>query len=460
MRTVIEPSRETPIINDVDIVVVGGGCTGAFAAVRAARLGARVALIEASNAFGGAATNGFVCVWHTLHDTTHNKQIISGLTEETIERLKRMPHAIKVTLPKEEEKHIFRKSTYANYHLNTEELKIELDKLVLEAGVIPYLHTVYTAPYLVDGALCGVIVENRSGRGVILAKQFIDASADGYLGVDMGIESYRHEFLQPATTGARVFGWDKLSNPQTLLEANRTRIGCRPGWDENLADVPVIQNWFKSQVMADCSDADALTKAEMTGRLQIRKIMEFLREIDPAADELTLLALSSTIGIRETRQLHLSYQLTVDDVCNGRSFDDAIGYCAYPVDLHHPQKKTEYRFLDGTEEIPRLDGENLIRRWRDDIGVTYWQFPYRSMLPKNVPNLLICGRAIDADKGGFAAARVMISLNQTGEAAGVAAYEALTSGKAVQNIDFASMRRRMKEGGSIVLDGERTPVLY
>ena len=46
-----------------------GGCTGVFAAVRAARLGAKVALIEASNAFGGAATNGFVCVWHTLHDT-------------------------------------------------------------------------------------------------------------------------------------------------------------------------------------------------------------------------------------------------------------------------------------------------------------------------------------------------------------------------------------------------------
>ena len=146
MKIVVEPAREIPVINEVDIVVVGGGCTGVFAAIRAARLGASVAIIEASNAFGGAATNGFVCVWHTLHDTTHNKQIISGLTEETIERLKRVPHGIRIVLPKEEEKHIFRKSTYANYHLNTEELKIELDKMLLEAGVIPYLHTMYTAP--------------------------------------------------------------------------------------------------------------------------------------------------------------------------------------------------------------------------------------------------------------------------------------------------------------------------
>lgn len=74
------------------------------------------------------------------------------------------------------------------------------------------------------------------------------------------------------------------------------------------------------------------------------------------------------------------------------------------------------------------------------------------MLPRDIPNLLIFGRAIDADKDGFATARVMISPNQTGEAAGVAAYEALTSAKTVQDIDFASMRRKMKEGGSIVLD--------
>ena len=83
---------------------------------------------------------------------------------------------------------------------------------------------------------------------------------------------------------------------------------------------------------------------------------------------------------------------------------------------------------------------------------TYWQLPYRCMLPKDIPNLLICGRAIDADKGALAAARVMISLNQTGEAAGVAAVEALSSNKSVQNIDFRSMRAKMKQGGSIVLD--------
>ena len=451
MKKIIEPSRERPVINEVDIVVVGGGCTGVCAAIRAARLGAKVALIEASGAFGGAATGGFVCVWHTLCDTTLDRQIIGGLTEEIIERMKRIPHGIRLVLPADDQKHIFRKSTYANYHLNTEELKIELDHMILEAGVIPYLHTVYAAPYLEEGNLCGVIVENRSGRGVILGKQFIDASADGFLGADMGMETYRHETLQPATTAARVVGWGKLTDPLTVLAENQPRIGCRPGWDDALADTEV-QNWFKSNLSLDCSDADTLTYAEMEGRAQVRRMLEVLREKDPRADELALVALSSTIGIRETRQLRCTYQTTADDICYGRKFDDAVVFCAYPMDTHHQHAKTSYRFLDGTEEINEPGKETRVVRWREETeGLpTYWQLPYRSLLPKDIPNLLICGRAIDTDKGAHAASRVMISLNQTGEACGVAAYEALTSGRTVQTIDFASMRRKMKQGGSIV----------
>ena len=78
MDTIREPARNIPVIQDVDIVVLGGGCTGAFAAIRAARLGAKVAIVEQNNAFGGTATNGFVCIWHCLTDNTYKKQIISG----------------------------------------------------------------------------------------------------------------------------------------------------------------------------------------------------------------------------------------------------------------------------------------------------------------------------------------------------------------------------------------------
>jgi glycine/D-amino acid oxidase-like deaminating enzyme len=42
-------------VREADVCVLGGSCTGVFAAVRAARLGMRVVLIERENMLGGAA---------------------------------------------------------------------------------------------------------------------------------------------------------------------------------------------------------------------------------------------------------------------------------------------------------------------------------------------------------------------------------------------------------------------
>ena len=158
MLTIREPARDIKVINDVDVVVLGGSCTGVFAAVRAARLGAKVAIVEQAGAFGGTATNSYVCIWHSLTDITYKKQIISGLTEEMIERLKAVPNGMRIRPPKENK---WRAPHYSTYVLNTEEMKIELDRMVLEAGITPYLHTRYSAPYLEDGELKAVIVENR-----------------------------------------------------------------------------------------------------------------------------------------------------------------------------------------------------------------------------------------------------------------------------------------------------------
>jgi hypothetical protein len=452
MDYIKEPSKEIKVINDVDIVVLGGSCTGVFAAVRAARLGAKVAIVEQSGAFGGTATNSFVCIWHSLTDDTYEKQIISGLTEEMLDRLKAVPNGLRIRTPKENK---WRAPHYSTYVLNTEEMKIELDRMVVEAGITPYLHTRYSAPFIENGELKAVIVENRSGRFAIRAKYFIDATADGFLGADVGMEVYYHGDFQPATTGARVAGWEKLTKPNNILRSdeNRLRIGGRAGWEINVPGTKAVSNWCKSQFVGDCSDADILTRAEIEGRRQVREMMNILRESDPYGCELSLVGLSSMIGIRETRQLRCSYQIKGEDIYYGKAFDDAIGYCAYPVDVHIPQMPTTFRYLDGFERHSTPSGEIEEVRWREDSGEYphYWQIPYRAILPEKIPNLMICGRCIDADKDAHGALRVMISLNQTGEAAGVACYEALSSGKTVQTIDFTAFRNKMKNGGSIIL---------
>ena len=56
----VEPVRETPIINDVDVLVCGGGFAGVAAAVAAARNGASVMLVERYGFLGGLATGALV----------------------------------------------------------------------------------------------------------------------------------------------------------------------------------------------------------------------------------------------------------------------------------------------------------------------------------------------------------------------------------------------------------------
>ncbi|TFG72496.1 MAG: FAD-dependent oxidoreductase, partial [Anaerolineales bacterium] len=56
MRTVLDPSEKIPVADRVDVLVVGGGMTGVAAALSAARMGAKVLIIEQFNCLGGVAT--------------------------------------------------------------------------------------------------------------------------------------------------------------------------------------------------------------------------------------------------------------------------------------------------------------------------------------------------------------------------------------------------------------------
>ena len=60
----IKLCENVQVVDEADICVLGGSCTGVFAAVRAARLGARVIIVEKQNHFGGVAVA--TCTWHAF----------------------------------------------------------------------------------------------------------------------------------------------------------------------------------------------------------------------------------------------------------------------------------------------------------------------------------------------------------------------------------------------------------
>jgi flavin-dependent dehydrogenase len=222
MKTMREEARSLPVAGEFDICVIGGSCTGVFAAVRAAQLGARVAIVEANGFFGGVATASLVNIWHSIYNTTGEQQIIGGLTVEVVERLLKRDAATLHMPP-----------TAARYcSLATADLIIELDKLVTDAGVEPFLHTYFAAPLLHDGTLSAIAVEDKTGRRAIKAKYFIDATGDGDLISRMGLGCYARERVQPPTTCAIIRGLDgiKQRNPRVLIGARglQSRLSAAP----------------------------------------------------------------------------------------------------------------------------------------------------------------------------------------------------------------------------------------
>ncbi len=450
MLTITEPSRTVPVVHEADICVIGGSCTGVFAAVQAARLGASVAIVELGGFFGGVATAGLVNVWHSLKDVHDETQIIGGLTHETIERLRRRA-AVE-----------FGTSPHAAYFLNTEELKIELDILVKEAKIRPFLHARFVAPQVADGRLDAVIIEDKSGRRAIRARYFIDATGDGDLIHRMGLPTRSLGDLQPPTACCIIEGLGKLADANPGFRINEAvfnpefpealKLGFLwSAWVAGSRDMKMVAGTRVAN--ADCSDADQLTAAEMEGRRQIRAMVDILRKYFKRGDEVFLRGVPSYIGIRETRHAKCLHTVTERELLTGHTFRDTIGCGTYHVDVHHSDKPgLTFRNLDGTEEWVVPGRPPVPGRWRPEGGETppFYQFPYRSLVPQGAQNVLVAGRLIDSDRGAYGALRVMVNCNQTGEAAGVAAVLALRENKPVADVNHGKLRDALRLGGSLL----------
>jgi len=436
---VTETEKRVRLAGDYDVCVLGGSCTGVFAAVRAAQLGAKVALVEKQNAFGGVATSGLVNVWHTLQDTEGKQTIIGGLTKEVIDRLRNIDAA----------------SGKSDHILNTEELKIELDKLVLENRVTPFLHTLYVAACMEGTRITAVFIENKDGRRAIRAKVFVDATGDGDLARDAGIPFSIRDGLQPPTTCAKISALPKGFPGLVTKYRNEFGLAEDRGWGGGIPgssggmQMCAYTHVFKT----DASDAKQLTAAEIEGRRQIRAMMDIVRKYGGDNNKPFLGSLASYIGVRETRSFKANYTLTENDVLYGKRFPDAIANGSYRVDVHDPVKGGfTFKNLNGTT-LTVGPGGTTNGRWREATAEnpTFYQIPFSTMVNQKVDNVIMAGRMISTDRGAFGAIRVMVNLNQVGEAAGVAAALSVSGDKAVSNIDVQNLRGQLSKFGAVII---------
>ena len=447
-----EPARDVKVIAEYDVCVVGGSCTGVFAAVAASRLGAKACVIENLGFFGGVATASLVNVWHSKYDTVGRKQILAGLTTEMIDRLERRGAVF-----------CHKHNQSKGFTFNSAELILELDALLAEAKITPYLHTRFVAPVAEGGKLTAVIIEDKTGRRAIRAKRFIDASGDGDIAHRMGLETYKDVVLQPPTVCAIMVGLDAVRKRNPGFSLSRAVFdGKYPEalkggflWSADVPGLPGARMVAGTRVHgSDTSDADQRTAAEIEGRRQVRAMMDLVRNHFKGGDELGLAALPARIGIRESRHVRCLHTLTENEVLTGARFEDAVVNGSYRVDVHHPDKPgLTFRYLNGTEVYASPTGGGKRGRWRDktDTDPTFYQVPYRSLVPKGAANLLVAGRCLDADRGAFGAVRVMVNCNQMGQAAGTAAYLSLNAGTTVDIVDVKKLRKTLEKEGAIVI---------
>ena len=447
-KTIFEPARAIPVVREADVCVLGGSCTGVFAAVRAARLGMRVVLIERENMLGGAAVTGLVNIWHTLKDMDDNEQIIAGLTEEVIGRL----HARGAVTMTE--------SRSSSYNFNPMELTILLDELTAEHKIDVMFHTSYCALTAADGRVEAVFIENKDGRGAVKAKFFIDATGDGRAARDLGMPEFVHDYIQPPTAVFHLQGNMRGVDLGMLVREHGAEFGLPDdwGWSTHVSGVEGITMRADQHIFGvRCDRADDLTRAEIEGRRLAHSFVSMLKKYGHADTNYALTNLCASLGLRETVHFATRFRAEEMPLLTGMRYDAPILNGTYPVDVHHHEDGgISFKHLDGRRHTTWGKGTRTENgNWREEAGLTgdpakYYQIPFDILVGEQYENFIAAGRMVNADAGAFGALRVMVNLNQLGEAAGVAAALCLEKGETLQALDGRCVSETLRKGGSAV----------
>src|SRR5580692_5301119 len=442
-------------MNELDVLVIGGGNAGCAAAIAAARHGARVLLVERYGLRGGTATASMVGPWMTFH--SGEDRIVGGIAQEIVERLMQRGAS---------PGHIRDSSDYVSTitPFDPEVHKALLFEMMREAGVALLLHAYVLSAQLDGDAVCGATFATVGGTRGYRGKVVIDATADALVAASAGVPTQQGDErgrVQPATLMFRLSHVDLAAlaaylrehpdemrsslRPQERVPAALTAVaGLNELWEraraDGLVDVPrELVSFFISPypdevtvnmtrvVNIDPLDPDDLTRAEVESRLQAMQLLEFFRRRVPGFAGARIAATGTQVGIRESRRIVGRYTLTRDDVLQARRFDDAVARSAYPIDLHNPSGS-------GTTTHRLAAGES-------------YEIPYRCLLPVNREQLLVAGRCISTTHEALASTRLTPTVMTLGQAAGTAAALAIARRVRVAEIDPVQLRAQLVADG-------------
>jgi hypothetical protein len=423
--------------------VVGGGPAGLGAALGAAVAGADVILAERYGFLGGNATAALVMPLMSFHtrsgmvpasrtrdlvpnDHGPGEPVVRGALEKLLRRLVLAGGAI----PPSEE-------TGFVVPFDPEIMKLVALDLLDEAGVRFLFHALATQ-VIGDGRVEAIVFETKSGPIVLKARVSVDATGDGDIaalaGAPFDVGRDGDNSVQPMTLMFRmvefehaafaaytkahpgqwrgVHGlWDLIQQATAAGELELPREDMLFFGTPHDREVSVNSTRVLGALGIDVWD---LTRAEWESRRQMRQIVAFLRRYVPGFEKAYVAQSGVNVGVRETRRIGGEYQLTADDVLQGKKWDDVVARGTYPIDIHNPS------------------GKGTILRHLPAGGA--YDIPLRCLLPQRVDRLTVGGRCISGTHEAHSSYRVMPIAMATGQAAGVCAALAARSNASPRDV--------------------------
>ncbi len=442
-----------------DVLIIGAGIAGICASIAAAREGLNVMILEKERKPGGVITNSLVMPMMTFH--SEKRQVINGIAQEIIDILVENKASVgHITDPigfvptitpvvSENMANIFEKI------LNHENVEISYGVEILSVK-------------RTDKTVISVLCNSDNTEAEYGASVFIDATGDGSFSIMAGNEFIEgdgsRQNVQPMSLIFHVGGINKNRIIDNIL-SNRDNFVLRKSHDIEtlLRNYLAVSGFFKEatkmkkygisfkrdrllffqvpftedQIAMNtnryggfANDVETVSKNKAAAIRDTERVIRFLNDEIPGFENAQLLKLADKMGIRETTHVTGKYIYKISDLINARKFEDSISVGAYPIDYHSP--------YSGKLESKKLayPGEYFI--------------PYPCLLPKNIDNVILAGRAVSCDHMSFSAIRTSPLSASTGQAAGMAASLALKENKLPGEINVENLRKKLSENGVIV----------
>lgn len=400
-----------------DICVGGAGISGISAAVEAARLGRKVVLFDGLPALGGQAVNSLIGTFcGLLSNGPDPYQFTHGIADGILK-----------DLGETGDLH-YRYGRWSIVLYDETALSRWIEETVRAAGITVVLGATLRGVRTDGRRIQGLDLVTRYGDVAVEAQGFVDATGDAAIAWQAGFRC--REPADGPVYGTQMMILENIDEErQPERQALSDRLVEKAGEyglirDDGFAFVfpgrgtaMVNMNHVETPMDPVAASAKALEGKAMTD-----KVLNFLKSEYPEAFGAARVRAYGFPGIRQTRWIMGTQQLTVDEVRAGTKFVDSVARSAWAIELHD-------------------QAQNLY--WEDfgDDHVHY--VPLGSILPADGDNLAAAGRCIDADVAALSSVRVMGPCIATGAAA-MHAVDLAGSGS-VHQIDNRALQERVHD---------------